>query len=370
MYWEGIDPWKAQETGLWDYARAKQGGVDVVFEHLWLEDGFNNYDVVVKHACRLIETFYRVLDANRDKMELALTAADARRIVKNGKMAVVLVLEGGFDMDGDLDVLRLFHRLGVRMVQFVNHDTTNAFADAYAGEQKWQGINDRGRAIIREMNRLGIIIDISHAAEATQLQAIEASRAPVAASHQSQRRFSNHLQNLTDDVLKALAAKKGVSGVQAWAGTLSQQYYDWFRNRPRTSSRPPLPNVARSPNQDYGSYITTLDAEMKARWSSGYTIPWRQHAPPDAPLPTVQDWADQVDYAVKLVGPEYVGLGLDLTLGDRALRDFDATGYPRLTEALVAKGYPPATVKQILGENWLRLLDAAKVPGATDTPGR
>ena len=129
---QGIDPWKVQSTGTFDYARARQGGLDVAIEHLYIEDSYNHYNYTVKQACRLIEAFYRVLEANRERMELALNSQDVRRIVAHGKMAVVLALEGGFDMEGDLDVLRLFHRLGVRMVQFVNHDTTNALADAAA----------------------------------------------------------------------------------------------------------------------------------------------------------------------------------------------------------------------------------------------
>ena len=179
VFWEGIDPWRVQATGLWDYARAKQGGLDVVVEQVYLEDPFNNYNYTVKQAVRLLETFHRVIEANRDKMELALSTADVRRIVGSGKMAVILALEGGFDMEGDLDVLRLFHRLGVRLVQFSNHNTTSAFADAGLDEPKWGGITEHGRAVVREMNRLGIVIDISHASDAVQLQIIEASAAPV-----------------------------------------------------------------------------------------------------------------------------------------------------------------------------------------------
>jgi membrane dipeptidase len=138
-------------------------------------------------------------------------------------MAQILGLEGGFDMDGDLDVLRLFYRLGVRMIQFVNHRTTNAFADSYEDVQKWRGINAHGRKVIREMNRLGILIDISHATEATQLQVIEASEAPVVASHVGMRQFSNHPQNLSDEVLKNLAAKGGMIGIHGHGSLLKQK---------------------------------------------------------------------------------------------------------------------------------------------------
>src|SRR5262245_12642283 len=121
VFHENIDPWRAQNTGLFDYARAKQGGLKVVIHALYLEDAYNRYNYTIKHACRLLETFYRVMEAHPNKMELALTSADVRRIVASGKMAQVLGLEGGFDMEGDLDVLRFFYRSGVRMIQFVHH---------------------------------------------------------------------------------------------------------------------------------------------------------------------------------------------------------------------------------------------------------
>ena len=176
VFHQGIDPWKVQETGLFDYARAKQGGLDVVVHTVYIEDPYNNYNYAVKQACRLIETFYRVLDANADKMELALTSADVRRIVAKGKMAAILALEGGFDTEGDLDVLRLFYRLGVRMIQPLSHNTTNAFIDAKLGMKKWGGLTEQGRKIVAEMNRLGIMIDLSHATDEAKMQIIEASR--------------------------------------------------------------------------------------------------------------------------------------------------------------------------------------------------
>lgn len=375
VYWEGIDPWKVQETGLWDYARAKQGGLDVVIEQVYLEDAFNDYNVAVKQACRLVETFHRVLETHRDKMELALTSADVRRIVTSGKMAVILALEGGFDMEGDLDVLRLFHRLGVRLVQFTNHNTTNAFVDAGLDTQKWGGVTDYGRAVVREMNRLGIMIDISHASDAGQLQIIEASAAPVVASHHGLRQFSNNPRTLSDEVLKAMSVKGGLLGVHSSAGFLSQKFNDWSRSRARGPGASSRFSLIRSPNQDYGKYIAALDAEMRENWTressdrggNGYGRPWRQKQQElidaGAPLPTVEDWTNHVDHAVKLVGDDHVSIGLDMMSGGGNLRDFDATSYPRLTESLSARGYSERRIRKILGENWLRALDAAKVDG-------
>jgi membrane dipeptidase len=367
VYWEGIDPWKPQQTGLDDFARSRQGGLDVAIEQVWIDNPYTNYNYSVKQASRLVETFYQVLDANRDKMELALSAADVRRIVGNRKMAVILALEGGFDMDGDVDVLRLFHRLGVRMVQFSNHNTTNAFADAGVGEQKWGGINDHGRAVIREMNRLGIMIDISHASDAAMLQIIEASAAPVVASHHGLRHISNIQRNLSDAVLKALAAKGGVVGIHSSSNFLSQKYEDWTRNRPAAQGPPPARRpdpLVLAPSKDYGQYIAMLDSRNRDNWRRNFARPWRelQQDVLDAggPLPTVDDWADHVDYAVKLVGDDYIGIGTDMQAGPN-MRDFDATSYPRLTEVLVARGYSESRIRKILGGNWMRVLDSAKV---------
>ena len=369
VYWEGIDPWEAQATGLWDYARAEQGGLDVVIEHVYLEDPYNNYNYAVKQAVRLVETFYRVLEANPERMELALGGADIRRIVRNGKTAVILALEGGFDMEGDLDVLRLFYRLGVRLVQFSNHDTTSAFADAGLDDQVWGGITDHGRAVIAEMNRLGILIDVSHASDAAQLQIIEASAAPVVASHHGLRRFSDSPRTLSDAVLEAMAAKGGLVGIHGQAPYLSQAFLDWLA-RPSAPPADWLQDLIRSPQGDYGEYIAALDAEMRENWTrdrggNGFGVPWRelQQKTIDAggPVSTVEDWVDHVDYGLNLVGEDHIGVGLDLWAGSLYMRDFDATSYPRLTESLVDRGYAPSRVRKILGENWLRVLDAAKV---------
>ncbi len=369
VYWEGIDPWQPQTTGVWDYARARRGGLDVAIAQVLIEDGYNNYNVAVKQACRLIETFHRVAEAHRDRMELALSSADVRRIVASGKMAVILALEGGFDMEGDLDVLRLFHRLGVRLMQFTSHDMTNAYVDAGLGEQKWGGITDHGRALVREMNRLGVIIDIAHASDAAQLQIIEASEAPVAASHHGLRRFTRHPRSISDEVLRALAAKGGVVGIHSNVWFLDQTWYEWWLDRPRAARPAPtltpgLPNTFRSPDEDYGGYLARLDVATKSAWLQGYLTPWQEKWPANAPEPlTEADWASSVEYAIDLVGPDHVGIGLDMMDGGRNLHpEFDASSYPRLTAALVATGLSPKVIRKILGENWLRLLDSARVP--------
>jgi membrane dipeptidase len=366
VYWEGIDPWKRQPVGQFDYSRARAGGVNFVIENI-APYGYNTYNTTVKQAGRLIETFHRTLEAHPDQMELALTSADVRRIVARGKMAVMLSIEAGFDQEGDIDILRLWYRLGVRVIQFSSQVTT-AYADSSVrGGVKWSGINEKGRRLIAEMNRLGMLIDISHATEAAQRQIIAASRAPVVASHTALRAICSNPSNLSDDILRALVAKGGMIGIHSAAEQIGQRYYDWSRGQPSI----PVNGVTReqilfgeqplvrSSNGDHGEYIDALDAQQGSRWRRFYSQPWRESPEGEAVVPSLDDWVDHVAHAVAIGGPKSVAIGLDLTNARSTLKNFDASHYPELVEALRKRNL---ATPEILGENWLRVFDAAKAP--------
>jgi membrane dipeptidase len=360
VYWEGIDPWKRQSTGDWDYARAREAGVNVVIENI-APYGYNTYNTTVKQVGRLVETFHRVREANRDKMELALSAADARRIVASGKLAVFLGIESGFDQEGDIDILRLWYRLGVRLIQF-SSQVTNSYADSsLRGEARWKGINDRGRRLIAEMNRLGMLIDITHATEAAQRQIIEASKAPVVASHIGLRALCKNPTNMPDEILRALAAKGGVVGIHANASVISQKYYDWSLTHPPATAVPETSRaellLIRSPNRDYGEYIQALDEYNGGLWRQRFATTWRETPEAESLVPTPDEWAAHVEHVVTVAGATHVGIGLDLVTGRSTLKDFSATGYPRLVEALRRRHLPDG----VLGENWLRVMDAARL---------
>ena len=222
------------------------------------------------------------------------------------------------------------------------------------------------------MNRLGIVVDISHASDQGKAAAIEASAAPVVTSHNGVRHFARVIGNMSDDLLLALAEKGGLIGLHSAGWLIKQEAADW-NERTRETRRASAPSEPVGPSSrpaaiDYGAYVDALDAEMRARWLGawGYGTPWRRRhdeaVAAGAPLPSVDEWAAQVDYLVELLGPDHVGIGLDLMAGGNWLRDFDATGYPRLTEALLAAGLGEEVIRKVLGENWLRILDAARVP--------
>lgn len=370
VYWEKIDPWKPQASG-WDYARARAAGVNVVIENLGTYS-YWGYNQTPKHTLRLIETFHRVAEANKDKMEVALSSADARRIVASGRMAVFLGVESGWDHDGDLDVLRALYRLGLRTVQFSTQSGFNAYADSAlsmltSGQQPnhFKGINERGRALIKEMNRLGILIDVIHATEAAQAQIIAASEAPVVDSHDGLRAITGG-PGLSDELLKQLAAKGGVIGIHAWAALTSKRYVQWMAaNREKFAevSKPFFafggyrPSFERAPG-DRGEYATRLDAEAGDRFRA-MAQPWQDHPEAAALVPTPDEWAQSVKHVIDTVGADHVGIGLDMTAG-RSNTPKDPSGYPQIVAAL-NKITTPENVRKICGENWLRVLDKAKV---------
>jgi membrane dipeptidase len=367
IYWEKIDPWQPTERG-WDYARARAAGVNCIIENIGTY-GYWNYNYSPKQTLRLIETFHRFAETHADKMGVAGSVPEARSIVASGRMAVFLGIESGFDHEGDPDVLAALYRLGLRSIQFATQSGFNAFADsalaATQGGEKpdhYNGINARGRELVRRMNELGVLIDITHGTEAVHLQLIEASRAPVVASHDVIRAVSG--VGLSDAVLKALAAKGGLFGIHGGAAVVGKRYRKWLAENPQGAANAAravtamvgfAPSAPRPPG-DRGDYIAKMDAEFAERWKA--LDAWREDPAAAAALPTEEEWAEQVDYVIKTVGADHVGLGLDLVAGRSAVPATPA-GYPALLAAL-RRITSEDNVRKIAGENWFRVLEQAK----------
>jgi membrane dipeptidase len=367
IYWEGIDPWQPTKQG-WDYARAHAAGVNCIIDNIGAY-GYWNYNYTPKQALRLIDTLLKFADTHSDKMAIALSPADARRIVGSGRMAVFIGCESGFDHEGDPNVLDAMYRLGLRSVQFATQTGFNAFADsALAQAQGGQdpnhfgGINDHGRRLVDQMNQLGILIDIAHGTEAAQKQLIEASRAPVVASHETVKAISG--AGLTDEVLKSLAAKGGLVGIHGAAGVVGKRYRQWMAENPEGAANAGKavfgmlgyqPSFTRPPG-DHGEFIERMDREFRERWMA--LGDWKE-APSAQPfLPTSDEWAAHVDYVIKLVGADHVAIGLDMVAGRSSVPP-DPSGYPDLIAAL-KRITTPDNVRKILGENWMRVLGQAK----------
>jgi membrane dipeptidase len=367
IYWEGIDPWTPTKQG-WDFARARAAGVNCIIDNIG-PYGYWNYNYTPKQALRLIDTLLRFSETHADKMAIALSPADARRTIGSGRMAVFIGCESGFDHEGDPDVLDAFYRLGLRSVQFATQTGFNSFTDSalapvQGGEKPdhFGGINEHGRTLVAQMNQLGILIDIAHGTEAVQTQLIEASRAPVVASHETVRAVSG--AGLTDEVIKALAAKGGLLGIHGAAAVVGKRYRQWMAANPAGAANSGKavfgmvgyqPSFTRPPG-DHGEFIERMDREFRARWLALNN--WQEDPTALASLPTVDEWAEHVDYVIKLVGADHVAIGLDMVAGRSAV-PADPTGYPDLLAAL-RRITTPENVRKIAGENWMRVLGQTK----------
>ena len=368
IYWEKIDAWQPHDGG-WDYARARAAGINCIVDNIGTY-GYWNYNYTPKQALRLIETFHRFAEKHSDKMSIALSVPDARRIIASGRMAVFLGSESGFDHEGDPDVLAAMHRLGLRVVQFATQSGFNAFSDSalapVQGGQKpdhYHGINARRRALVAEMNRLGILIDITHGTEAVHLQLIEASRAPVVASHDTLAAVAG--VGISDAVLKAMTAKGGLVGIHGGAAVVGKRYRKWLADNPDkagNASQAVIGMVGHTPSAgrpagDHGEYIERMDQEFSEKWRA--LGEWREDPQAQSAVPTADEWAQQVDYVIKTVGADHVAIGLDM-VGGRSAIPQNASGYTEIFAAL-RRITTPENVRKIAGENWFRVLEQAKV---------
>ena len=325
-----------------DLPNAKDGGIDAMFLNLYVEPEYVEHGYEVKQTVKLIELAREQIRNNSDTIEMALNADDVERITRSGKIAAVLDLEGAFDKEGDLGVLRGLYNLGLRSLQIAGNSKNHEFADSSYCAPRWGGINDHGRAVIREMNRLGIVINLAHASEATWMQVVEASEDPVVATHQGMRALNpDHPANAGDEMVRALAAKGGVLAVHFSPNTWSPLF---FREFPKSSRGQPPSALSAHPRI----------AEIANRHRVSYARPYRM--PHAEIIEPVTRFVDAVDYAVELIGEDNVALGSDFDGGINSRGGMtNVREYPSLTRALVEKGYSEERIRKILGGNWLRV---------------
>ena len=322
---------------------ARAGGLKACFFDLYVEEAWAPQNYEVRQTLRLVDAAVEQIRRNSDQIALALSADDVERIARSGKMAAVLDLEGAFDMDGDPAVLRSLHRLGVRGFQFSDNSRATNYADSACCAPKWKGINERGRALIREANRLGMVINLAHASEATWMQVVEHSKAPVISSHQGLRHFNPELSyNASDEMVKQLAAKGGVVAVHFSPSSWSPVFYDYYYKK-RAAGAPAPPPAAPRTFEEITLQFRLTSEKMQVL------------APPKVVEPTSR-WAEVVDYFVRLVGEDHVALGSDFGGGlhDRAGMT-NIRQYGNVTRALLEKGYSEERIRKILGGNLLRV---------------
>ena len=328
-----------------DFPRMREGGLDGGFFSIYVSSRFGEGEAATEQARRMIRTFREQVDRS-DRAEVALTADDVLRLARKGTAAVLFGLEGGHALQADVEVLRELHGLGIRYVT-LTHVNTNAFADASQSRPRWNGLNDTGRLIVEEMNRLGMLVDVSHTSDSTFFDALAASRAPVIASHSSARAIVNNVRNLSDEQLRALGASGGVAMINFFDPTVNRQF-----------DAEVMAAAYKRVDRDYGGNLRMIwKAVMDERYARGFG------------RGTVDDVVAHIHHAAQVAGAAHVGLGSDF---DGAF-SFpvgleDVTDLPKITYGLMKLGYTDAEIRGILGGNVLRVMREAEAV-ASEEPG-
>ncbi len=347
QFYHGGDMGQRVDDGQFDLPRAKEGGLDAMFFSLFVTEQYYPGRFETKQVLRLIDAAYEQLAKNKDTIELAYTASDVQRISRAGKIAALMDLEGGFDLDGDPAILRDLYRLGLRSFQLPAHNWANNFADSCCAPPKWHGLNDRGRAVIREANRLGMVINVSHGSDETIAQAIEISTDPVLATHHGLRSFNDIPRNMSDELLRKLAAKGGLIGFQIGNEFHNVKLFKWRTEH----AGKPFWDTTDIGRKEAGMTIEEID-----RLAAPQFPMVGADAPDDLKL-TPYEWLAVVERAIQLVGDDHVMLGSDFDGGPTLPRGMrDIRDLPMLTEAMLQRGWSEERIRKFLGGNLLRVV--------------
>ena len=342
--------------GHQDLPRMREGGLDVQFWSIYMgkREGDGR---AIREAIERIDAVYEMVRAHADQTELAFTADDIRRIVAEGKIASLMGLEGGHIIEDKLSALRTFFRLGVRYMT-LTHSFHTSWADSSGTrsvpEPVHDGLSGFGEEIVLEMNRLGMMVDVSHVSDDTFADALRVSRAPLIASHSSCRAVADHPRNMSDDMLEGLARNGGVvminfypSYIDLEAGKRASEHYETIK--------PKLDEIREKHGAD-------LLARMRAGRALNTEHPW--------PQTSLDVLLDHFDHAIAVAGPDHVGVGADWD-GVPSLPEGmeDVSKLPALTRGLLRRGHSADTVRKVLGENLLRVMrETERVAGELQLP--
>lgn len=346
QFYHGGDIGDRVPDGQFDLPRARQGGVDAMFFSIFVTEDYYPQRLETKQVLRLADLALAQLEKNRATIELARNASDIERINRSGKIAAVFDLEGGFDLDGDLGVLRALYRLGLRSAQLSAHNWANNFADSCCSPPKFHGLNERGREVVREMNRLGMVINISHASDEAISQTIDLSTDPVVATHHGLRSFNNIPRTMPDHLVKKLAAKGGVIGFQIGNEFHNVKAFEW---RSKHTGKP-FWDTSEIARRTTPMTIEEIDRRVAPQF------PMVGAGTPQELLLTPKEWLAVVERAIELVGEDHVALGTDFDGGPTPPRGIrDISDLPVLTQAMLDRGWSETRIRKFLGENLLRV---------------
>ena len=345
-----FDLGKRNPDGHVDIPRMRDGGMNAIFFSIWIDGRIMGPPAVEKALDQIDAVHENVLRYSKD-LVLCRTAEEVRRAHSQGKIAALIGVEGGHMIGNDIRVLRMFGDLGVRYMTLA-HFYNDEWADSSTDKPAHNGLTDFGKDVVREMNRQGIMVDISHVSDKTFYDALEVSKAPLIASHSSCRALCNHPRDMSDDMIKALAAKGGVIQINYERSFIDQAYKDAY-DKVAGGVVAAMERITKECADDsdcINHKLKELQTQMEASGA----------------LPRVS-WEriiDHIDHVVKLVGPDHVGLGSDFDGATMPEGMEDCSKLPKISEALMRKGYQDEDIRKILGGNLLRVMEQTeKVSG-------
>ena len=352
---QGIDISKRLEDGHLDLPRIFEGGLGVQWWSCFVYSGYIAKKETVDRSLVLIDALKRFEKMHPEQIGLALTAEDCRNMVKQGKHAVVPCIEGGHAINDNLAILRQYWDLGVRYIT-LTHFNTNNWADSSTDAAKNNGLSLFGVEVVKEMNKLGMVVDVSHVSDKTFWDTIEVVNKPLMASHSSSWEICKHPRNMKDDMLKAVATNGGVVCVnfcppfvserlRVESENLRNQMWEEMEDLERMGRRSPSGHFDKS-----NEYIKQESKKIRDR----YEIVRK-----DLALPTLSDVVDHIDHMVKVAGIDHVGLGSDFDgIANGPVGLEDCTKFPSITEELMRRGYADGDIQKILGLNTMRVMEA------------
>ncbi len=338
-----------QKTLQTDIPRLRKGGMGAQFWSVWVPAATAYDGTALVATLEQIDLVNAMIDRYPETFELALTSDDIRRIHAEGKIASLIGVEGGHCIENSLNVLRQLYRLGARYMTLTHADTID-WADSGTDEPRHGGLTPFGEEVIAEMNRLGMMVDISHVSVDTMKDVLKITEAPVIFSHSSARAVADSPRNVPDDVLKLVKENDGVVMVNFFSGFVVPEASDRYLNRLKRERE------LKATEKD----AVKVQAELR-------------RAEPKGPMArgTIHDLIDHIDHIVKVAGINHVGLGSDYDgVSSLPTQLDDVSCYPFITQALLDRGYGENDIKKVLGENLLRVMkkveEAAEKPSATD----
>ncbi|MEE8184359.1 MAG: dipeptidase [Acidobacteriota bacterium] len=345
---QGVDIGVRTVDGHMDLPRMREGGIDAQFFAIWPAPEYGPH--YIRRTLRLIDALKEVVARYPDQIEHATSVEDIERISSEGRIAALMGIEGGHAIENDLGVLRAYYELGVRYLTLTWSVRTD-WADSSSAPERWMGLNRFGERVVKEMNRLGMLVDISHVSDDTFWDTLRVTRAPVIASHSSVRSISNHTRNMNDEMIAAMHENGGVIMINFASGFLDEG----FRLESKRKNREFKGRFSELGEEYLGDPVGYLDAS----WRLYREIHSQIESPP------LDRVVDHIDRVVELAGIDHVGLGSDfdgVTSLPRGLED--CSKLPNLTRALLDRGYREEQVDKILGGNLLRVFrEVEKIAG-------